>query len=316
MNVRRTAAALLSAGVLLTATACGAGDDLASDDNSPSAGSSGGGGKISIASQNFPEAALVTAMYEELLKNAGYQPSVKLVDTRDAYMATFPGQVDVVPEYVGGIVNFLNAKANGDSAKPFEAGDGEQLAQQGKKLLDDAGITLLDQSSATDTNAFFVTKKYSEDDGVTRLSDLKGKKVVLAAAPDCSGRLDCEGGLTDKYGIDVTKLLPLGYASDQTYKSVIDGESQLGETSTTDGTLDSQGLVVLDDDQHIQPAQNLVPAVSSDYLADHPDLPDVLDPLMKALTTEKLTELNGKVSVDREKPADVAHEFLTDEGLL
>jgi len=317
-NVRRTAAALLAVGTLLLAAACGAGDNLSSGGDSGSASPSSGGSKgaVAIASQSFSEAALLAEMYKELLANAGYQPSVKLVDTRDAYMATFPGDVDVVPEYVGGIVNFLNAKANGDSAKPFEAGDGAQLAQQGKKLLDDAGITLLDQSSATDTNAFFVTKKYSEDNGVTKLSDLKGKKVVLAAASDCQGRLDCEGGLTKNYGIDVTKLLPLGYATDQTYKSVLDGESQLGETSTTDGTLDSQGLVVLQDDQKIQPAQNLVPAVSSDFLSAHPDIADVLNPLMKALTTEKLTDLNAKISVDREKPADVAHEFLTEEGLL
>lgn len=97
---------------------------------------------------------------------------------------------------------------------------------------------------------------------------------------------------------------------------MLDGESQLGETSTTDGTLESQGLVVLEDDKQIQPAQNLVPAVSSSFLSDHPDLADVLNPLMAALTTEKLTELNGKVAVDREKPEDVAHDFLEDEGLL
>ena len=111
-------------------------------------------------------------------------------------------------------------------------------------------------------------------------------------------------------------MLPLGFASDQTYQSVLDGESQLGETSTTDGTLEAQGLVVLEDDQQIQPAQNLVPAVSSEFLAEHPDVADVLNPLMAALTTEKLTELNGRVAVDREKPEDVAQDFLQSEGLL
>ena len=98
---------------------------------------------------------------------------------------------------------------------------------------------MLDLSEATDTNAFFVTQEFSESEGVTKLSDLEGKTVTLAAAPDCEGRLDCEGGLSEKYGIDIKEVLPLGYASDQTYKSVIDGESQLGETSTTDGTLES-----------------------------------------------------------------------------
>lgn len=331
-SILRYLAVLLSVGTLFFASAC-AGDDLdsssssASDSASTSASSSASasdsgstttsaGGDITLAGQSFPEAALVASMYSQLLEKAGYDVTTKLVDSRDGYMATFPGSVDIVPEYVGGIVNFLNSQANGDNAKPFEAGDGAQLAADGKSLLDAAGITLLTPSAATDTNAFMVTKKYSDDNGVTKLSDLTGKSVTLAAAPDCEGRLDCEGGLSDQYGIDVTKVLPLGYASAETYKSVIDGESELGETSTTDGTLEAQGLVVLQDDKMIQPAQNLVPAVSTEFLTAHPDVADILDPLMAALTTENLTELNGEVANDRKKPEDVAKEFLTDQGLL
>ena len=56
----------------------------------------------------FPEAELVAAMYAQLLEDAGYTVEVNLVDTRDVYMQQFPGQIDVVPEYVGGIVDFLN----------------------------------------------------------------------------------------------------------------------------------------------------------------------------------------------------------------
>jgi osmoprotectant transport system substrate-binding protein len=328
MSIRRSLAAVLSVGTLFLATAC-AGDDLdsgsdnADETTSPSAASSesdsaaaSAGGPLTLAGQSFPEAALVAAMYSQLLENAGYDVTTKLVDTRDGYMADFPGGVDVVPEYVGGIVNFLNSAKNGDNATPFEAGDGQQLADDGKALLDEAGITLLDLSAATDTNAFMVTQQYSDDNGDTHLSDLVGVSDKLAAAPDCEGRLDCEGGLTDQYGIDVTEVLPLGYASDQTYQSVLDGESQLGETSTTDGTLESQGLVLLEDDKQIQPAQNLVPAVSTEFLSAHPDVADILNPLMAALTTANLTELNGRVAVDREKPEDVANDFLTENGLL
>ena len=130
-----------------------------------------------------------------------------------------------------------------------------------------------------------MTKDYSEANGVTKLSDLAGKSIVLAGSPDCEGRADCSGGLTDVYGINITKVLPFDFASAQSFKSVIDGESQLGLTTTTDGTLDSQGLVLLDDDKAIQPAQNLVPMVSKDFLAAHPDVADVLNSLMAALTT-------------------------------
>jgi osmoprotectant transport system substrate-binding protein len=314
MFVRRSLATVLSVGALLLA-GC-AGDDLAEDDASDASSATADKGSVTLAGQNFPEATLMASMYEQLLENEGYTVETKLVDSRDAYMPTFPGDVDVVPEYVGGIVNFLNTQENGADAEPFETGDGAQLAEDGVDLLETAGITLLDTSPATDTNAFFVTKEYSESEGVTKLSDLEGKSVTLAAAPDCEGRLDCEGGLSGEYGIDVTEVLPLGYASDQTYQSVLDGESELGETSTTDGTLESQGLVVLEDDKQIQPAQNLVPAVSTEWLADNEDVESVLNELMAALTTEKLTELNGRIAVDREKPEDVAADFLAEAGLL
>jgi len=326
MTARRIIATLAAASAALFVTAC-AGDSLdssaADTDTTPSeaatsdSGDSGAaGGAVRISGQSFPEAALVAAMYAAVLENAGYTPDVKLVDTRDVYMADFPGGVDVVPEYVGGIANFLNAQANGDDAEPLTTSDAAEMISQAQPLLDDQGITLLDPSEATDTNAFFVTKDFSEENGVTKLSDLEGESVVLAAAPDCEGRADCEGGLSDVYGIDVTEVLPLGFASNDTYQSVINGESQLGLTSTTDGTLESQGLVLLEDDKHIQPAQNLVPAVASEFLDAHPDVADTLNALMAALTTENLTELNGKVSVDREKPEDVAQQFLEDNGLL
>jgi osmoprotectant transport system substrate-binding protein len=323
-SFRRSLAVLLSVGTLFFATACADDDpdnEDAQDDSTPSETSEAtesaptDQGELTIASQSFPEAALVAAMYEQLLTEAGYTVDVKLVDTRDAYMADFPDNVDVVPEYVGGIVNFLNSRANGDDAVPFEAGDGEQLAADGKALLDEAGMTLLDLSEAADANAFMVTEVYSTENGVTKLSDLEGESVKLAAAPDCEGRLDCEGGLTEEYGIDITEVLPLGFASPDTYQAVLDGEVELGLTSTTDGTLESQGLLVLEDDKQIQPAQNLVPAVSTEFLDEHPDVADVLNPLMAALDTGTLTTLNAQMAVDRMKAEDVAADFLSQAGL-
>jgi osmoprotectant transport system substrate-binding protein len=314
MMVRRSLAAVLSAGAL-TLAAC-AGDDLEASAGDDSGSEASGGGPVTIASQSFPEAALMASMYELLLADAGYEPTVQLVDSRDAYMATFPGDVDVVPEYVGGIVNFLNSTSDQGSGEQLTAGDGEELAEAGQELLDEAGIELLELSEATDTNAYFVTIERAEEEGWEALSDLEGESVVLAAAPDCEGRLDCEAGLREEYGIDVTKVLPLGYAGDQTYQSVLDGESDLGQTSTTDGTLESLGLVVLDDDQEIQPAQNLVPAVAEDFLEQNEGVADILNELMAALDTETLTELNGRMAVDREKPEDVARDFLESEGLL
>ena len=272
---------------------------------------------MTISGQSFDEAALVASMYQLLLEDQGYTVEQKLVKSRDQYLGELTkGNVDVVPEYTGGIVDLLNTLENGADAKPLTTPDAQESIDAAQSLLEKNNVTLLDPSEATDTNAFFVTKKYSEDNGVTKLSDLEGKSVVLAGAPDCEGRTDCEGGLTDTYGIDVTKVIATGFGGAATYKSVLDDESQLGLTATTDGSLDSQGLVLLEDDKKIQPAQNLVPAINSDWLADNKDVEDVLNDLMSTLTTADLAELNNRVSVDREKAADVAQDYLTQKGLL
>ena len=315
MQTRRRLAGVvaISAAVL---TACGSSDSSSPTATDTASSPSADKGTVRISGQNFTEAEIVADMYAAVLQNAGYTPEVHLVDTRDVYMKIFPKELDVVPEYTGAIVEFLNGTYNGANAKPITVSDPQKTIDKAKPLLDKAGITLLDPSAATDTNAFFVTKKYSEDNNVTTLSDLDGKSVTLAAAPDCKGRIDCEGGLTSSYGIKITKILPLGYASQQTYDSVLKGESQLGETSTTDGTLESQGLVLLPDDKQIQPAQNLVPMVSTDFLQAHPDVADPLNNLMSKLTTDALTQLNAQVAVDRAKPEDVAQQWLSDNGLL
>lgn len=270
-----------------------------------------------LSGQSFDEAKLVASMYELLLEDAGYTVETKLVTSRDQYLGELSrGRVDVVPEYVGGILNLLNSNANGADADPITTADAEASIEDARPLLEEAGITLLEVSEASDTNAFFVTREYAEANDVDELSDLEGESVVLAAAPDCEGRPDCEGGLSGVYGIDVTKVLPLGFGGAATYESVKSGESQLGLTATTDGSLEAQGLVLLEDDREIQPAQNLVPAVNSDFLAENEELPDLLDPLMDALTTEALAELNNRVTVEREEAEAVARDYLEQEGLL
>jgi osmoprotectant transport system substrate-binding protein len=315
MQTRRLLAGVVAASAALL-TACGSSDSSSSTATDTPSSASTDKGTVRISGQNFTEAEIVADMYAAVLEKAGYSPEVHLVDTRDVYMKIFPKKLDVVPEYTGGIIDFLIAREKGADAPIPTTSDPAKAIAEAKSELSGAGITLLEPSAATDTNAFFVTKEYADQNNVTTLSDLKGKSVVLAAHPDCPGRLDCEGGLSSKYGIKITKVLPLGYASPQTYKSVLDGESQLGETSTTDGTLESQGLVLLSDDKQIQPAQNLVPMVSTSFLQAHPDVADPLNELMSKLTTDALTQLNAQVSVDRAQAEDVAQQWLSDNGLL
>jgi osmoprotectant transport system substrate-binding protein len=313
MKMRRALVAGFAALGLLTVAACG--NDSGSDDGE----SSSGGGSLTIAGQDFTEGQILVAMYEQLLSNAGYDVTTKLVGTRDIYMPELQsGGVDVVPEYISAIADFLNTTQNGPNAEPVTTNDPQESLAALKPLADEAGITMLEPSQATDQNAFAVTEEFAEENNLETLSDLAalGEPITLASPPDCEGRTDCEAGLEDVYGLDIEKILPLGYGTPQTIDSVNSGESDLGEVATTQGDIEQSGLVILEDDKGIQPAQNVIPAVNTEFLNEHPDVAEVLNPLADVLTTEDLTELNGRVALNRELPEDVAQDYLTEQGLL
>lgn len=318
MHVRRMMGGGLAVAALLLSAACGNDDTGGNDGDTPPAGN-GDKGAITLSGQNFTEMQIMAEMYKAVLEDAGYTVTVNLVDTRDVYVNQLTaGKVDVVPDYLAGMADFLNTTANGAEATPISTNSAEETLTALKPLADAAGITMLEPAEATDQNAFAVTKAFAEENNLTTLSDLAamGEPVTLAAAPDCAGRADCEGGLTDTYGIDITEILPLGFDSPQTKDSVTKGESQLGLVATTDGALDEEGLVILQDDKGIQPAQNLIPAVNSDFLDSNPDVATVLNELSATLTTEDLGALDIKVGVERAQPADVAMEYLMDKGLM
>jgi osmoprotectant transport system substrate-binding protein len=318
---RRTSFAVITVAVLVLA-GCGDGDSLEESDGSggdSGNGSSGDQGEVVVASQDFPEGQIMTSMYSLLLQDAGYSVTEKLVGTRDVYLSELSGgAVDVAPEYLVGMADFLNTEANGPNAEPVTTPDVDASLEALTGLAEAEGITVLEPAEAAAANAFFVAQDYAEQNDLQTLSDLGelGEPIKLAAAPDCEGRSDCQAGLEDVYGIDIQEIVPLGYATAQTFDAVLNGEVELGQTGTTDGTLESQGLMFLEDDQSIQPAQNLIPAVNTDFYNEHQDIADVLNPLMETLTTEDLVELNAQVSVERLKPEDVAQSYLESEGLL
>ncbi len=315
---RRWLATGLALGLVMVGAAC-ANNSTSGDSGSSSPGGSGDKGSITLSGQDFTEMQIMASMYQQVLENAGYTVTVKLVGTRDIYVPQLTsGAVDVVPDYLAGMADFLNAQANGANAKPISSNSAQATLDALKPLADDAGITMLDPAKATDQNAFAVTKQMADANNLSTLSDLAAlnKPIVLAAASDCQGRSDCEGGLSGTYGLNITKILPLGFDTTQTKDSVTSGESQLGEVATTDGALEQENLVLLQDDKGIQPAQNLIPAVNTTFIKAHPDVATVLNKLSATLTTADLASLDLKVGVNREKPDAVAKEYLDSKNLL
>ncbi len=322
MRISRFLGLTAAAAMVLATTACGGNSLESSGATDTSSSSSSGGtakGNVVVGGQDFTESQIMAAIYQKILENEGYTVQTKLVTTRDVYLPELSnGGVDIVPDYLAGITDFLNTEKNGPDAPLVSTHDTNETLAALKPLAEAKGISILTPSAATDQNAFFVTQDFADQNNLTTLSDLAamGQTIKLGAPPDCQGRADCEGGLTKVYGLKISEIVPLDFASAQVKDAVKKGEVQLGETGTTDGTLKDLGLVILQDDKGIQPAQNLTPAVNADFLSKNPDLEAVFDKLSSALTTDDLAAMNLKVDAERQKPEDVAQQFLQDKGLL
>jgi len=302
---------------LLASAACG--NDSGSSDGSDGDSGNGDKGAVTLSGQDFGEMQIMAQMYKQVLEKAGYTVTVHLVGTRDIYGPELTsGKVDIAPDYLAGMADYLNKQANGADAPTISTNSATDTLEALKPLADAAGITMLDPAQATDQNAFAVTTEFAQEHNLTTLSDLGALNmpITLAAPPDCEGRSDCEAGLTSAYGLNIVKIIPLEYDSAQAKDSVKSGESQLAEVATTDGALKEEGLTVLQDDKGIQPAQNLIPAANSDFVDANPDAAAALNGLSKVLTTEDLAAMILKINVNREQPDAIAQEYLSSKGLI
>ena len=74
-------------------------------------------------------------------------------------------------------------------------------------------------------------------------------------------------------------------------------------------------LVVLEDDQQLQNADNIIPAVNAAAAEANPALLEALNAVSAVLTTEDLIEMNAAVDVERQSAEDVAAAYISDKGL-
>ncbi|MFE2928732.1 ABC transporter substrate-binding protein [Streptomyces goshikiensis] len=324
-STRVLGAALGAVALTASLTACG-GDSLEKSkdggSSSASAGASGGAkGKLVIGAAGFTESNVLAELYAQLLGDAGYGTSITTVSNRELYEPSLEkGEIDVVPEYAATLAEFLNAKVNGPKApeeKPVASSDPAATVAALEKLAAPLGLKALPVGAAVDQNAFAVSKDFAAKNNLKTLSDLgkSGLKVKIAAGDECAVRPFCAPGLKKAYGIDVSGIDPKGVGTPQAKQAVKDGADQLVLTTTTDATLDSFGLVLLEDDKKLQNADNVLPVVNAKD-AGTPEVAAALDKLTKVLTTADLADLNRKVDAERAKPADVAKAYLAAKGLI
>jgi osmoprotectant transport system substrate-binding protein len=277
---------------------------------------------VRIGSDDFYESKLMAEVYAQAMEGAGFTVDRQLgLGSRDTRAPAFEeGQVDLVPEYVGsGLGYYVLASDDPGLTALAVSGDGEtnRANLQAAYTLLGIGATVLGMTPGEDTNAAAIRADTAAELGLSKLSDVPAvaDQLVFGLPPECETRPLCAGAL-EQYGIDFATIQKeaLAACGAEIADALAGGAVDFGWLCSTQPAIAQNGFVVLEDDLDTQPAENLVPVVRDDFLAQveggAATLAAILDPVSAAISTEVLTELGVRVAIDQEDIEDVAADFL------
>ena len=270
---------------------------------------------IQLASFDFPESETLAELYGLALTEHGFpvEQVVQLGAREVVAPALEQGKVDMVPEYLGSALNFLNDRNRVATADP--ALTHARLEQ----AFAPRGVSVLAYAPAQDRNGFVVTGDLARRRGLEKLSDLApmAGQLSFGGPPECAQRPLCLKGLEDVYRLRFARFEAMP-SRDVTAAALHTGEIDVGMIDTTDPNLLKPGadLVQLADDKRLQPADNVVPVVRREAVdAYGPPLVQLLNAVSAQLTTPELTRLNLQVA-DGQAPADAASAWLRGHGVI
>ena len=280
-------------------------------------GSSGGGSPsttpketVTVAGFNFNESTILMDIYGKALASKGYTVNYKanLGNREIVEPALASGQIDFYPGYAATDLEFIN-KAKGEAT-----GDAQATADKLNTYLSAIGAKALTPSPAIDANAFAVTKATATKYNLTKLSDLApvASKMVLGGPPECPTRPFCAVGLSKTYGATFKDFKALDADGPLTRAALTGGQIDIGLVFSSDGDLDSRGYVVLQDDKHLENADNIVPIVRTKVL--NSEITTLFNNISAALNTNDLRAMNKSADVDKQDPDVLSSTWLKQHG--
>ena len=318
----RRAAAPIVLGLLLIA-GCGGGDDEAAESPKPAQpdaatsklikrNPANAATTLTIGSKDFTEEFILGEIYAQALKAGGYKIRKKLDYGSElvAFKGVREGKIDAYPEYTGtALTTFFGIE-------PDKIPKDEQEAyEQAKAGFAERGVTALPPTPFTNSNAVGMTQAHAAELGVKTISDLEEKAgtLTLSGSNECRRRLDCKLGLERTYGLQFGKYLPTELVD--RHSVLTGGKADVSIVFSTDGQISTEDLLVLEDDKKLFPPYN-VSLLVNDKAAEAagPDLPKIVAQIQQDLSTKVMQELNSRVDLDKEKPADVARAYLQQFG--
>jgi glycine betaine/choline ABC-type transport system substrate-binding protein len=317
-SIRAALVLVAALALAIGVAACGSDSSSSSDSGSSSGGSSSSatlikknsansGKTVTIGTKNFPEQYILGEILKQSLEAAGYTVKNKgsLGSEVVAFKALKGGQVQAYPEYTGtALTSFYKVKVTDVPKDPAAA-----YNELKPKLAKD-GITGLPQAPFDNTYRLGMTKATAAKVGnPTTISDLKGKSqsLTINGFPECQQRPDCLLGVEKTYGLKFKKFV----ASGDPYPVLDKGSADVAFVFTTDAALTTGKYAILDDDKHLFPPYHITYMFRTDALKKlGPDVQATVVKVQKPLTNKVQRELNSRVVLDKQKPADVAHAYL------
>ena len=274
------------------------------------------GATFTVGSKEFTEQLILGEITKQILENAGatVEDQTGLVGSQVVREALTSGDIDMYWEYTGTgwITHLGNTTPVPGSEEQFEAVKEADAAN---------AIAWLDPAPFNNTYAIALASEKASELGISSLSDLAAyaienpEEATLCAAAEFLGRDDGLPGLETAYEMTFGEVseLELGLV----YTSIDEGDPCVfGEVFATDGRIAALDLTVLEDDLNFFPSYLPSLNVRQEVLDANPALADLFAPVAGALDTETMQSLNAMVDVEGLEPADVAEQFLTENGLI
>jgi osmoprotectant transport system substrate-binding protein len=297
--MRRLTRLMLAAMLLSLLAACGG-------------GGAGSGAPIKIGSKNFTEEFILGELYAQLLENNGYtvERKLNLGATPIAHQALLNKEIDLYPEYTStGLLEVLKAPQQTDREAIFNTVKSEYEKQ--------FQLTWLEPAPFNNTNTFAMTKARAAELGIATYSDLSQKAgdLVLGGPPEFLEREDTKSLIETYGGFNFKEVRQLDPGL--RYQALLDGQIDVVVAFGTDGQIGGYDLQVLQDDKNFYPPYQVAPVIRQDTLQANPNIATILNELAPKLDDTTMAKLNWMVDgPDKQEPAAVAKQFLTDQGLL
>ncbi len=271
-----------------------------------------GSDAVTVGSKNFTEELILGELYAQALEHAGVAVTRKLnLGTTDIAMAALKrGEIDLYPEYTGtALLNVLHLPPDANAKRVYR-----NVKSAYEKQF---GLVWLAPAPMNDTQALATTQAVAGRYAISKLSDLAAKagEMRLGAVPEFLKRADGLPGLQKRYGgfhFKQVKIVDNGLK----YQALQHGDVDVILAFTTEGDLKANNLVVLEDDKHLFPPDQVAPVVRKAVVDAKPTIAQTLDKLAPLLTDDVMQNLNLQVDgPQKREPADVARDFLKQNNL-